>query len=46
MNIESKSFKNYYESTEIKRKLANRVLETKNRERYLELIDKRIKNVL
>ena len=46
MNIESKSFKNYYEPTEIKRNLADRVLEQENRERYLELIDKRIKNVL
>ena len=46
MNIESKSFKNYYEPTEIKRNLADRVLERENRERYLELIDKRIKNVL
>ena len=40
MNIESKSFKNYYEPTEIKRNLADRVLERENRERYLELIDK------
>ena len=46
MNIQSKSFQNYYKPTEMKRKLAKKVLEGKNRERYLTLIDKRIKNVL
>ena len=46
MNIQSKSFENYYNPTEMKRKLAKKVLEGKNREIYLTLIDKRIKNVL
>ena len=46
MNIQSKSFENYYKPTEMKRKLAEKVLEGKNRERYLTLINKRIKNVL
>jgi len=46
MNIQSKSFENYYQPTEKKRKLAEKVLNGNNRERYLNLIDKRIKNVL
>lgn len=46
MNIESKSFKNYYKPTEKKRKLAEKLLEGENRKRYLNLIDKQIKNVL
>ncbi|KAA1241019.1 hypothetical protein [Aquimarina sp. RZ0] len=46
MNIESKSFENYYQPTGNKRKLAEKVLSGNNRELYLKLIDQRIKNVL
>jgi hypothetical protein len=46
MNVQSKSFENYYQPTENKRKLAGKVLSGKNRERYLKLLDERIKNVL
>lgn len=46
MNVQSKSFENYYQPTENKRKLAGKVLCGKNRELYLKLLDKRIKNVL
>ncbi len=46
MNIQSKSFENYYKPSENKRKLAKEVLNGNNRERYLTLIDKQIKNVL
>jgi hypothetical protein len=46
MNVQSKSFENYYQPTENKRKLAGKVLSGKNREQYLKLLDERIKNVL
>ena len=46
MNIQSKTFKNYYKTTQDKRKMAEKVLSEKNRERYLKLIDERTKNVL
>lgn len=46
MNIQSKSFENYYQPTENKRKLAEKVLSGKNRKLYLRLLDERIKNVL
>lgn len=46
MNIESKSFKHYYEPTEIKRKLASKILKRENRKRYLKLIDNQIKKAL
>lgn len=44
MNVQSKSFANYYQPTPQKRKLAAQVLNGKNRERYLTLLDKQIKN--
>ncbi len=46
MNIQSKSFENYYKATQDKIKMAEMVLSGKNKERYLILIDNRIKNVL
>jgi hypothetical protein len=46
MNIQSKSFKNYYQPTENKRKVAEKVLSGNNIKLYLNLIDGRIKNVL
>ena len=46
MNIQSNSFENYYNPSREKIKLAERVLKGKNKERYLTLVDKQIKNVL
>ncbi len=46
MNLESKKFENYYEPSEKKRKLAEKVLEGKNEKIYLTLIDKQMKKVI
>lgn len=46
MNFDSKSFKHYYKPSEKKRKIAEKLLDGKNRKRYLALIDKQMKNVL
>ncbi len=46
MNLQSKSFQNYYTPTPQKRKLAEQVLRGKNKERYLNLLDKQLKNVM
>lgn len=46
MNIKNKSFNTYYEPSSEKRKTAAKVLTGKNRERYLSILDRQIKNVL
>lgn len=46
MNIDSKSFEHYYKPSGKKRKIAEKLLDGKNRKRYLVLIDEQIKNVL
>lgn len=43
MNLETKKFENYYEPSEKKRKLAEKVLDGKNKKLYLTLIDKQMK---
>ncbi len=46
MNVQSKSFEHYYKPSEKKRKLAEKVLDGGNKNRYLTLLNKQIKNVL
>lgn len=46
MNIQTKSFEHYYKPSDKKRELAAMVLDGKNKERYLTLVDKQLKNVL
>lgn len=45
MNLNISSFNNYYKPSEKKRNIAAKVLNAKNKERYLDLIDKQIKSV-
>jgi hypothetical protein len=46
MNIKNQSFKTYYKPSKEKRKVAEKVLKGKNKERYLSILDEQIKNVL
>lgn len=46
MNLKNKSFKAYYKPSMEKRERAEKILTGKNRERYLSILDRQIKNVL
>ena len=46
MNLKNKSFKAYYKPSMEKREIAVKILTGKNRERYLSILDRQIKNVL